>query len=163
MNVYESNLRVKAWLRRKRHFLRLTLFSFSAQTNCQWECMGHIYDSIKICIFQTVRRLDTTWNFVRSITSVIPTLFVYTEFTKRKVFEQLTLAVASSSSRCTGGSTRPGRVYVVHLSYVHVSVLLVVSSPTRDIQGSEEHHEQHSGPRQNREFLCLSCVTIKWL
>ena len=47
--------------------LRFTVFSFSGQTHFQWECF---YDSIKISIFKTLRRLDTTWNFARSITRV---------------------------------------------------------------------------------------------
>ena len=50
--------------------LRFTVFSFSAQTYFQWECMGHFYDSIKISIFITLRRLDSTWNFAGSITRV---------------------------------------------------------------------------------------------
>ena len=35
----------------------------------QW-VLGHSYASIKITIFKTLRRLDTTWNFARSITRV---------------------------------------------------------------------------------------------
>ena len=31
---------------------------------------GHFYNSIKIAIFKTVRSVDTTWNFARSITRV---------------------------------------------------------------------------------------------
>ena len=50
--------------------LRFTVLSFSAQTHFQWECMGHFYASIKIAIFKTLRRLDTTWNFACSITRV---------------------------------------------------------------------------------------------
>ena len=68
VNVHESNLHVKAWVRRKTH--RFTIFSFSAQTHFKWECMGQISDSIKITIVKTLRRLDTTWNFACSITGV---------------------------------------------------------------------------------------------
>ena len=54
---------------KKEALLRVTIFSFSAQTHFQWECMGHFYTSIKSTIFKIVRRLDTTWNFARSITT----------------------------------------------------------------------------------------------
>ena len=40
------------------------------QANFQWECMGHSYASIRISIFKTLKRLDTTWNFARRITRV---------------------------------------------------------------------------------------------
>ena len=50
--------------------LRFTIFSFSGQTHFQWECLGQLSDSIKIAIFETLRRLDTTWKFARSITRV---------------------------------------------------------------------------------------------
>ena len=33
-------------------------------------CYGHFSDSIKITIFKTLRRLNTTWNFALSITRV---------------------------------------------------------------------------------------------
>ena len=53
-------------------------------------------------MFLRLRRLNTTWNFARSITRVstraLRTLFVYAEFTKKKVFELLTLAVGCSAS-----------------------------------------------------------------
>ena len=49
---------------------RFTGFSFSGQTHFQWECYGHFSDSIIIAIFETLRRLDTTWNFACSITRV---------------------------------------------------------------------------------------------
>ena len=79
--------------------LRFTIFSFSGQTHFQWECYGHFYDSI--AIFKTLRRLDTTWNFARSITRVSTHEREHWEHclcTKRRVFEQLTLAVSCSAS-----------------------------------------------------------------
>ena len=54
----------------KEALFRFTIFSFSGQTHFQWECYGHYYDSIKIAIFKTLRRLDTTWIFACSITRV---------------------------------------------------------------------------------------------
>ena len=69
------------------------------------KCYGHFYTSIKISIFKTLRRLDTTWNFARSITRVSTHEHEHwehclcTQFTKKKVFEQLMLAVACSASR----------------------------------------------------------------
>ena len=48
----------------------------------------------KTSIFKTVRSLDTTWNCAGSITRVSTH-----EFTKKKVLEQLTLAVACSTRR----------------------------------------------------------------
>ena len=51
----------------KEALLRLTVFLFSTQTHFQWECMRHFYASIKISISKTPGRLDTTWNFARSI------------------------------------------------------------------------------------------------
>ena len=39
------------------------------QANFQWNA-GHSYASIKFAIFKTLRRLDTTWKFARSITRV---------------------------------------------------------------------------------------------
>ena len=76
-----------------------------------WKIRNHLqpfyfsksfYNSIKITIFKTLRRLNTTWNFACSITRdrALRTLFVHTEFTKKRVFEQLTLAVACSAGRC---------------------------------------------------------------
>ena len=58
----------KSMITMKEAFLRFTVFLFSGQTHFQWECYGHFYDSIKISIFKTVRRLDTTWIFAHSIT-----------------------------------------------------------------------------------------------
>ena len=49
--------------------LRLIGFSFSGQNHFQWSAMG-TFIRIKIYIFITLRRLDTTWNFARSITRV---------------------------------------------------------------------------------------------
>ena len=74
----------------------MTVYSFSGQPHFQWECMGHFYDRY----FQNTIWLDTR-NFARSITSITwtwasRTLFVYTEFTKKKVFQWLTLAAACS-------------------------------------------------------------------
>ena len=54
----------------KEALLTFTIFSFSGQTHFQWQCLGQISHSIKIAIFKTLRRLDTTWNFARSITRV---------------------------------------------------------------------------------------------
>ena len=54
----------------KEAILRFTVFLFSGQTHFQWERYGHFYYSIKICIFKTLRSLDTTWNFAGSITRV---------------------------------------------------------------------------------------------
>ena len=71
---------------------------------------GPSYARIKNTIFKTVRSLDTTWNFAHSITRVsthehtpaLTTLCVYTEFTKKKVSEQLMLAAVSSARRRHG-------------------------------------------------------------
>ena len=85
--------------------LRFTVFLFSGQTHFQWECYRYFSDSIKISIVKTLRRLDTTWNFARSIIRVSTHEYEHwehglpTQFTKKKVFEQLTLAVACSASR----------------------------------------------------------------
>ena len=54
----------------KEGLLIFTILWFSAQTHFQWECMGHFYACIEIAHFKTLRRLDTTWNFARSITRV---------------------------------------------------------------------------------------------
>ena len=58
----------KSIITMKEALLRLTIFSFSAQTRFQWECYGHFYASIKIAILKTLRR--TTWNFAHSIARV---------------------------------------------------------------------------------------------
>ena len=52
----------------KEALLRFAVFSFSGQTHFEWECLGQISDSIKITVFKTLSRLDTTWNFARTIT-----------------------------------------------------------------------------------------------
>ena len=65
----------------KKALLRFAVFSFLGQTHFQWKCYGHFYDSIKIAIFKTLRRL-----------------FVYTYFTKKNIFELLMLAVTCSAS-----------------------------------------------------------------
>ena len=57
----------KSIIMTKEILLRFSVFSFSAETHFQWECMGHFYASVKIAIFKTLRRLNTTWNFARSI------------------------------------------------------------------------------------------------
>ena len=58
----------KSIIMTKEALLRLTVFS--SQTHFKWECMGYFYNGIKIAIFKTLRRLDTTWNFACSITRV---------------------------------------------------------------------------------------------
>ena len=58
----------KSIITMKEALLRLTIFSFSAQTRFQWECYGHFYASIKIAILKTLRR--TIWNFAHSIARV---------------------------------------------------------------------------------------------
>ena len=55
-NVYESNQLITM----KEALLRFTVFLFSCQIHFQRECYGHFYHNIKISIFKTVRRLDTT-------------------------------------------------------------------------------------------------------
>ena len=60
----------KSIITTKEALLRFTVFSFLGQTRFQWECYGHFHVSIKISIFKTVRRLETTWNFAGSITRV---------------------------------------------------------------------------------------------
>ena len=78
---------------------------------------GHSDASIKIAIFKTLRRLDITWNFPRSITRVYThehkhwTLFVYAEINKKKVFGQLTLAwrYAVMSDKSVDPQVRPNR------------------------------------------------------
>ena len=56
----------------KQALLRFTVVPFSGKLIFQWECYGHFYDSIKISIFKTVRRLDTTWNFKHFKLQVAP-------------------------------------------------------------------------------------------
>ena len=51
----------------KAALLRFTVVSFSGKP---FFSGVHFYDSIKISFFKTLRRLDTTWNFARSITRV---------------------------------------------------------------------------------------------
>ena len=60
----------KSIITTKEALLRLTVFSFSGQTHFQWEYQGHFRDSIKFATFKTLRRLNTTWNFARSIIRV---------------------------------------------------------------------------------------------
>ena len=44
----------------KEALLTFTVDSFSGPTHFQWECLGQISDSIKIAIFKTLRKLNTT-------------------------------------------------------------------------------------------------------
>ena len=64
---------VKPWCKSiittKEALLRITVVSFSGKLNFSG-VRGHWYASIKITIFKTLRRLNTTWNFVRGITRV---------------------------------------------------------------------------------------------
>ena len=60
----------KSIITMKEALLTFTVVSFSGPTHFQWECLGQISDSIKIAIFKTLRKLDTTWNFACSITRV---------------------------------------------------------------------------------------------
>ena len=78
----------KSIITTKKALLRFTIFSFSGQTHFQWECYGHFNASSKISSF-TVRRLNTTWNFARSITRV----FTHEH---KEGFEQLTLCYKNS-------------------------------------------------------------------
>ena len=77
VKVNESNLHVKAKQLRLLRFTVIFVFKNQAtqfskgQTHLQWECYGHFYNSIKISIFKTLRKLDTTWNFAGSITRVV--------------------------------------------------------------------------------------------
>ena len=93
----------KSIITMKEALLRFTVVSFSGKLIFHG-ALGHSDASIKIAIFKTLRRLDTTWNFACSITwtRALGTLFVYTEFTKKKDFEQHTLAAVSSACRCHG-------------------------------------------------------------
>ena len=68
--MYMSQTLCKSIITMKEALLRFTVVSFSAQAHFQWECTRHFYDSIKITIFKTQRRHDTTWNFAHSITRV---------------------------------------------------------------------------------------------
>ena len=93
----------------KEALLRFTVFSFSGQTHFQWECLGHFSDSIKIAIFKTLRRLDTTWNFACSITRVSTHEHEHWEhclwtqsLLKWRFFEQLTLVAVSPARRRHG-------------------------------------------------------------
>ena len=66
---------------------------------------GHFYGSIKISVFKTLRRLNTTWIFACSITRVSTHEHEHwehclcTQFTNKKVFGQLMLAVALLTCR----------------------------------------------------------------
>ena len=51
----------------KEALLRFTIVSFSGKFIFNG-VLGHSYTGIKIAIFETLRRLDTTWNFAHSIT-----------------------------------------------------------------------------------------------
>ena len=53
----------------KEALFRFTIVLFSGKLIFNG-VQGHFYASIKIAIFKTLRRLDTTWNFARSITRV---------------------------------------------------------------------------------------------
>ena len=93
--AYKSIIKMKAPL------FRFTVFLFSGQNHFQWECYGHLSNRIKIALFKTLRRLDTTWSFAHGITRVSTHEHEHWEhccvlvvFTKNKVFEQFTLAVA---------------------------------------------------------------------
>ena len=65
------------------------------------ECYGHFYDSIKIAIFKTLRRLDKTLNFARTITRVSTHEHEHWEHclcTQSLLKREFTLAVACSTS-----------------------------------------------------------------
>ena len=59
----------KSIITTKEALLRFTMVSFSGK-HIFSGVQGHFYTSIKIALFKTLRRLDTTWNFARSITRV---------------------------------------------------------------------------------------------
>ena len=68
--------------------------------------LGHSYASIQTAIFKTLRRLDTTWNFARSITRVSTHEHEHWEhclctqsLLKRKFLDNLTLTDVSSARR----------------------------------------------------------------
>ena len=73
-NIRSSSILLLAWVLKVKLSpkcnLGLLCECIWGQTDFQWECYGHFYNSIKICIFKTVRSLDTTWNFAGSITRV---------------------------------------------------------------------------------------------
>ena len=100
-NIRSSSILLLAWVLKVKLSpkcnLGLLCECIWGQTDFQWECYGHFYNSIKICIFKTVRSLDTTWNSAGSITRV--STHQHQQFTKKKVFEQLMLAVACSARR----------------------------------------------------------------
>ena len=81
----------------KEALFRFNVVLFSGKLIFNVSCISQLL-LIKTAIFKTLRMLDTTWNFAYGLytwTRTLRTLFVYTEFTKKKVFGQLTLAVAS--------------------------------------------------------------------
>ena len=59
---FESIIMTKALL------LSLSVFSFLGPNNFQWSAWSKSY--VSNAIFKTLRSLDTTWNFARSITRV---------------------------------------------------------------------------------------------
>ena len=69
----------KSKITMKEALLRFSVCSFWGQTHFQWECYGRFYNNIKISIFKTVRRLDTTWNSPGSLH-----MNTSTEFNKKK-------------------------------------------------------------------------------
>ena len=60
---------VKSIITTKESLLRFTVVLFLGKLIFNG-VQGHFSASIKITIFKTLRRLDTTWNFARSITRV---------------------------------------------------------------------------------------------
>ena len=68
-------LSCKSIITMKEVLLKFTVVSFLGKLIFNG-VQGHFYASIKITIFKTLRRNDTTWNFARSITRV-STLFAY--------------------------------------------------------------------------------------
>ena len=59
----------KSIITMKEALLRLTVVSFAGKLIFNG-VLGHFYASINIAVFKTLRRLNTTWNFARSITRV---------------------------------------------------------------------------------------------
>ena len=84
----------KSIITRKETLLRFTIFLLLGQNHFQWSV-----------IFKTLRRLDTTWNFARSITRVPTHEHEHWEhclstqsLLKNKVFEQLAVLISECNS-----------------------------------------------------------------
>ena len=126
----------KSRIKTKEALLRFTVLGTLFWTGVQ----GAWYASIKIAIFRTLRR-----------TRALRTLFVYTEFMKKKVFELLTLAAASPARRRSWVETLVmlrAKFHVVSsfLSVLKIAILMlayhVLSSPVQNESAQNRNNDK---------------------